>query len=265
MTKDEYLEGIIDKMTIFPRYNYEYLDYINLQYCGERIKRIAYPMICFCDIPLHQLAPHAEGRKDFEGYGKYCIALSKAWGEQKGLQPILYVNEVSELAKQFECSFNAALELANHSQQEDKLSDKMSDGLFELLKYMKPNFGKMEKMKDGKSGSCEKNFHDEKEWRFIPSIKHEDAPNELIDPIDRELLVNENIHHMYSEALSLLPQYSLSFGVDDIKYIFVESDETREKLIDFICKKRTGKLIRKKEKLVLISKIIVYEDIKGDW
>lgn len=256
MRKYEYLEDIIQKMAIFPRYNFEYLDYLNLYYEGIRIERIAYPMVCFCDIPLHQLAPHAEGENE-SGYGKYGIALSKSWGEQKGLQPILYVNENSELAKQFELSFNAALELSSVEEKGKDLSSKMEDGLFELFKYMKPNFGRMAENIDDK-----KNFHDEKEWRFIPKINERYAYNSYIDPIDQ---VNEYMLRIYSDALRMLPKIALSFNVSDVKYIFVENDKSRRKLIDFIDRKRTGRKIKRVEKLNLISKIIVYDEIKGDW
>lgn len=94
-TKKEYLFNVIKNSALNPRYYVENVEYLNI----ER-KKVAYPMICFCDINLHKISGHI----DF--YGKYGIAFSKEWGKMKGIQPIQYINPNSILSKDFSEVFN---------------------------------------------------------------------------------------------------------------------------------------------------------------
>ena len=57
----------------------------------------------------------------------------------------------------------------------------------------------------------------------------------------------------------------LSFNVDDIRYIFVDTNQNRNKLIKFIRQKRKGRRLNRQEKDILISKIMVYDELKEDW
>ena len=64
-------------------------------------------MTCFCDIPLSKLHYH------IKNYGAYSIGLDKAnWGIKNKLQPIKYVNQNSQLLKDFVSSFKVAKEIA---------------------------------------------------------------------------------------------------------------------------------------------------------
>lgn len=45
---------------------------------------IAFPMTCFCDIPLSRISEHT----DF--YGQYGLGMSKDWGAKNNLDPVLY-------------------------------------------------------------------------------------------------------------------------------------------------------------------------------
>lgn len=46
----------------------------------------AFPMVCFCDIPLSQVGAH------MKHYGQYGLGLTKDWGVSKGITPILYTH-----------------------------------------------------------------------------------------------------------------------------------------------------------------------------
>ena len=76
-SKLDYLEGILESDFI-PRYN---LEDINL--AGRSIK-IAFPMVCFCDIPLSSISEH------LDKYGQYAIGMSINWANKNGLNPVLY-------------------------------------------------------------------------------------------------------------------------------------------------------------------------------
>ncbi|WP_306687751.1 abortive infection system antitoxin AbiGi family protein [bacterium 19MO03SA05] len=49
--------------------------------------RIAYPMVCFCDIPLSRVSDHV----DF--YGNYGIGVTREWAQSNGLSPVMYINQ----------------------------------------------------------------------------------------------------------------------------------------------------------------------------
>ena len=50
-----------------------------------------------------------------------------------------------------------------------------------------------------------------------------------------------------------------------MRYIFVDTDQNRNQLIRFIRGKRKGKRLSSHEKDILISKIMVYDELKEDW
>ena len=89
------LLGILDK-TFYPRYCYE-----NFELTKRTTQLIewvhlidaALPMVCFSDIPLSQLMSH------IKIYGKYGLGMSKEWGRREGLNPVIYFNKNSHLAK----------------------------------------------------------------------------------------------------------------------------------------------------------------------
>lgn len=70
-----------------------------IKYCSEKIElgngssNAAHPMISFCDIPLSDSIQH------FDAYGRYGIGLSKKWAIENGVNPVLYIDKKSLVAK----------------------------------------------------------------------------------------------------------------------------------------------------------------------
>ena len=118
MKKFEYLEEILEKKALIPRYCKEDLQYLNIG--GSSFAEAFVLQKCFCDIPFHKLTenfqlqaigdhyqslsedekikvPSKYTHTDF--YGEYAIAFSKGWGEKNNLQPIHYLNEYSNHTK----------------------------------------------------------------------------------------------------------------------------------------------------------------------
>lgn len=95
MKKPGYLVECLRDMALKPRYVEERLGYLNL----DAFPGFAFPMTCFCDIPLSK----AEGHMKL--YGHYGIALSKSRCMRRNVQPIMYLNEKSALARDFKAAF----------------------------------------------------------------------------------------------------------------------------------------------------------------
>lgn len=257
MREYDYLKKIINNMAINPRYYSEDISYLKLEKESQKINEWYIPMTCFCDIPLHQIAYHAQGTPgSFPGYGKFAIAFYKKFGIDKGIQPIHYLNEKSIQVKELSLAMNSLLKGVDDSNQNERT---MSDFLMEYIRMIKPYIGNM---KPGDGKEYRKNFHDEHEWRYIPKLDPKELPLMLLDSY--EISAEKNCS-LFTNSISETKDAPLSFEVKDIKYIFVDTIENRDNLIKFIKEKRRGKRLSPDDKRVLTSKIMVYDELKGDW
>ena len=107
-----------------------------------------------------------------------------------------------------------------------------------------------------------KNFQDEHEWRYIPQLNPGELPLMLVEEED---IRAEEINKIYTNSIPQTRNGVLEFNVEDVRYIFVETVQHRERLIRFIRGKRKGKRLSSQEKDILISKIMVYDELKEDW
>lgn len=267
MSEYNYLEEILLNMSISPRYYPEDISYLQLKRESKELTEWYIPMTCFCDIPLHQISYHAEGDPSFsdgQGYGKFSIAFHKSFGIKKGIQPIHYLNEESINAVELTNTMNLLLSQDNENLMAGPRSNEvLTNFIFEYIRVIKPYYGKMKyKDKNGDIKWVNKNFQDEHEWRYIPEFKPGELPLMLVE---EEEISAEVINNVYTNSIPLTSEGKLKFEVDDVRYIFVDTAENRSKLIKFIRGKRKGKRLSKFEKDLLISKIMVYDELKEDW
>lgn len=252
------LDYLIDKLrykAMIPRYYEETVEYLDL----EVIKKIAFPMVCFCDIHLNKLTYHMGDRNSHDGYGRYGIGMNKDWGITGGIQPISYMNDSSALLSDYKRAFTQALQQNNEEKGDAILHNFM---LTQLL-YIKPLNGSMAKQRETRFEHITKNFHDEREWRFIPNFSGLDTDLELVIP--PELMINNtnnSVCNAYSEGIREKRELWLEFEYADIKYLIVDSEDNRRELIRFIIQEL---LMEDEEKYILISKIIVFTQIEKDW
>lgn len=235
----QFLKDILKRKKIYPRYYKEDIEYLNL----PGLSGIAYPMKCFCDIFLTKLEKH------MHSYGKYGIALTKEWGLSNKIQPIQYINENSFLFKSIQKLYE------NRYASNSKLD--YQDLFHNILGFIKPISGKMPK----ENSVITKNFHDEKEWRYIPEISPK-ARNYFPFIEESYIINNGTLLNQKSNEFFIKDKYGLKITDKDIKYIIISSEEEREPFIDFILKECHFK---RKEKYNLISKLIIFNEIKGDW
>ena len=293
--KLDYMWPMLEQCAIIPRYFSENIEYLRLNDEKRSIQKISVLGTCFCDISFHKLSstfhirvdqcddkekyeqlPERE-RMEFECsmthpkfYGEYGIALCKQWGEINGVQPVHYLNENSSFRTCFANAFNVAISSEN-------LEDEISENIAERLAYQKPLKGHMtvsHVFADGSTLSLNimKNFHDECEWRYVPSEQQCRISNlKFLLTNYGQMVLQKRINRMIS-AGNYVNLY-LPFQLDDIRYLIVPDSAGRIELIKRIisttkCGKCTplSNALVDKEYLqdILISKILVLDDIEGD-
>lgn len=231
--KLEWLLSAFENFALIPRYCTEDVDYLDIAF-----RKLAFPMLCFCDINFHKLHEHIH----FYGGDGYGIAFSKEWGISKHIQPIQYINPNSPLKYDFSKAFADSLK--------EETSDSAQNFLLSQLLYYKPIQGTMER----EGESVNKNFTDECEWRFIPDVNGTEYPQVILESD----LFSKN---EWNKAMHYREQCWLKFDPEDIKYIIVKTKEDFLQLIDVLEKKE----IPKDKMMYVISRVLVWDDAKEDF
>lgn len=233
MQKQQYLDMIIKNQAIIPRYVMEPVGYLNL---GD-LKKICFPMTCFCDIPFSKVSTH------MSRYGEYGIGLDKETVLQKyRIQPIHYMNEHSPLTDDFNKAFMTFYSSENRV---DETMEVLLDYLLSTIVYMKPIWG----MEINKDGNLEEYvYQDECEWRYIPS---DNFPVELRPIILPQIETTDNAKEVFSKALAKHEECWLKFNWDDVRYLIVPDEKSLKETITTI----TSLNLTEEEKYLLISKI----------
>lgn len=242
-TELDHIVAYIKNKMVPPRYCEEDIRYLKIPH----LKKIAYPMKCFCDINLHRIEEH------LQWYGYYGLAFTKYWGMQRQIQPIQYINPNSELRKDFTTAFSAALK--SDVRKESKIQLKMKSFLLHEVMYYKPYEGKM---KNRNTGKIEKKcFTDECEWRFIPDVTRAGFEQVYFD----ENILNAGGLNDLSNAMSGLQEISLNFDYADLKYIIVKTLSD----FDILAEQIMTWGLDKSGEYQLLSKVIIWDNSKGDF
>ena len=222
-------------------------DNFKIKYCKEVIKLdestidIQVPMVSFCDIPLSQIKEHI--RK----YGNYGIGLSREWAVRNGLNPVLYVEPQSHLARNLRGSFVYFLDDEKIKNDEDKKARKQ---LFDTFRYMKNYQGKLVRMEEERD---EYRFSDEREWRYVPSIS-------LKFPM---LLVSSATSDTIKDAGEKIESARLKFEPKDIRYIIINNDDEIAEFILYL-QSAKGANYSLHDVQKLTTRIMTAEQIKSD-
>lgn len=265
--KIDYLIDILKKQALVPSYCTEDISYLNIKMDNEKIDKIIVLEKCFCDISLSKLDARNEIETEdnktktkskeylshIDIYGKFGIALNKEWGENKGIECVTYINIKSQRRKALEESCNFIL-------NKEDVDDSISNDIISQIVSIKPIYGNMVRF-NGNSvkSTLTKNFHDEKEWRYIPNFEKID--NVKLPPFmrfDKDIstinsaLRNQNYNSIW-----------LDFLTDDIKYILVETRNDRDILINKLMSDDFSHY-KDDEKYRLISKILIIDGVSTD-
>lgn len=186
-----------------------------IKYCREDLSlnkkgdgsSAAHPMASFCDIPLTDTARH------FESYGYYGVGLSKEWAISKGINPVLYIERKSSLAK----SISRIIKMVRSDIDNDLRTD-----IFRLKSFSKNYFGNI--TVNDKIIDCK--FYNEREWRFVP-LKEEIGNHPSSVPTSKYVKDKDK----YNDSIK---DYRLKFSPNDISYIIVKNTSEIPALINFL-------------------------------
>jgi len=220
-----------------PFYCMEDLSYLNMP--ELRMEGMAFPVVCFCDIPLSR---HREHRIK---YGDYGIGLKKEWGikEKNHLTSIAYSHKNSITSAGLKNLFYLASKFQGNLSTDD--FRKYNNSISTLMMHFKPyeGFRYCKKQKCFIENLIR--FYDEREWRFIP-LNCDDIKLNL----DMEEYQNDNI--LAEENEKIQKKNRLEFKLDDVVYIFLKSKFEEDDFLSNLCSKYSDKELK-----TLKSKIIV--------
>jgi len=214
-------------------------------YAGDVNLKLAFPMICFCDLPLSQIKNH------LKTYGSYGIGMSKEWGIKNGLNPVLYVEKGSLLNQSLEAIIENIVKMDFN---DTGLEENIFLNIVNIVRCMKAYKGDL-----FRDGETKKNirFYDEREWRYIPDVSQFGGrmslgKEEFQNSITR---ANEN---------SKIKDVKLKFEPNDINYIIVSKKGEILSMIEAIEDIKGLKYDSDTVK-TLTSKILTSEQIKEDF
>lgn len=239
MSELRYLESILKKRKLYPRYCKETYTFMD-----NGFPNLIYPMKCFCDIYLEKIHLHCND------YGSFGIGFYKKLFIKKNIQPVQYINSDSSIGKEYK---NRSLEYISKNGSNIK-AEFFDDEFFKRLKVSKPLFGEVINQQEEK---YEKFLTDEQEWRYVPNLGQFIKMPPFLNPISDNEVIKNN-----SNQIEIEDELYLEFKYEEIKYLLVDNKKSSEFLIEFIYSKLND--VEEFEKLKLISRIIVLEDLMED-
>jgi hypothetical protein len=233
-------DHVIDILTNNFEAHYSLEDFSFLHENPEEKVQIGIPMVSFCDLSLSRIKVH------LKKYGSYGIGLTKKWGIEQGISPILYMYPKSNSTELFKRTYTAGFSLAYNSKNLVPL-----DIFANFSWYIKAYEGYLV------NRDMHVRFYDEREWRYIPnaekfSIFTEQEYNEK----KASTIANPN-----SKSLLRLSE-KLIFAPKDIKYIIVRKDSERLKMLNEVMriKEKYSEDLRKDLSTKIISSDYILED-----
>ena len=183
-----------------PHYSLEDFSILRNKPPGAPGLTVAFPMVCFCDIPLSQAKEH------MRVYGRYALGLRKEWGMSHYLTPVLYAHADTPTTRRLPDLLATAL---TAGESRDVILAHAARLLFLSKPYRGPFWRRGQLLDDVV-------FYNEREWRFIP------ADDTAFRVLTKEGFDDPAIRR---EADAAVSHFQLTFTPSDIKYVIVESED----------------------------------------
>lgn len=247
----------------------------------EDVFCVGIPMVSFCDIPLTRSTTFKNRYKD------YAIGLSKSWGLEKGLNPVLYVTKNSQVLSTISSIYER--QAVSNENFTNRLK---SDGRNDVDKGVKQwtiechiddAHDKISAMNEFLNSTCDrltlfgytKEYqgvgrdkrlqcnYEENEWRYI-----------LRENLSEDIIWQWNVDSYNKwrgdpKTKKPISNFApLIFGIKDVNFIIVSKDYQIPKLITYINSlNRFGgnNNLTEFDRSILISKLISMESINKDF
>tara|TARA_R100000935_G_scaffold57209_2_gene90649 strand:+ start:715 stop:1434 length:720 start_codon:yes stop_codon:yes gene_type:complete len=209
---------------------------------------MAFPMVCFCDIPLSQTTQH------MNTYGNYAIGLSKEWGLKNRVTPVQYYYRESP-------NFDAFLKLLsfiNENIEEDNTHKKeMTMQILRVGLYKKIYEGSFFRGSDYLKDVVK--FYDEREWRYVPELS-DLVKLKLYPSLEKKDFLNKKLREDRNKSMEAL---KLKFEPKDIKYIVVKEDNEIIPIVESL--KKSKRKYSYEDVQIITTRIITSSQIKEDF
>jgi hypothetical protein len=228
-----------------------------VSYSRERLiglvkeKQFAVPIVSFCDLRLSELPVHM--RK----YGRYGIGLTKEWAQQRGLNPVVYMNSNSDFTNGLFEGLEEILAHINSIAEYEKFVSPHPSymKIANTLRYAKNYEGPLIRRGTDSSKPTSKiyRFADEREWRYVLPI---DAKN-ILPFVAKDHIATAENKQVFNQHLA---DHKLQWTCRDVKYLIVPGERNipaLERCID-------GLRFSADERLHLRSRILTATQIEAD-
>ena len=244
-TAKDSLKAILSSQGFFAQYSEEHFEDILPETSIYRVTLI--PLISFCDLTIMQLTRDSVHTTDFGNYG---IGLTKNWGIEKRVSPVVYVHKNSQPSTQLYNLIKHFRKYDKEHEAEEVISLARRE-LIDFFKFIKPYQGKWQKGKEIPIGKEDIIYYNEREWRYSPPLSQSKVLSG-IKPITKKLQGKLNV---------ALRKKIIRFAPEDIKFIIIKEKNEIDELIRTI----NAMKITRKEKNELITKIITFQEINEDY
>ena len=149
-------------------------------------------------------------------YGKYGIGFKDNWIKRKKIHEVLYVERDSIIAEAL-----ASLLRARRKKAEVQLSEDVRDSIITIKCFTKNTVGY-----NSYFNVPNFIFRNENEFRYVPTKQQ--IKGNLISCSKTKYLAKKDFYNQ-----KLLP-YSLKFSLSDLRFIFVETEEQKEEIMQML-------------------------------
>lgn len=149
-----HLEDMLEN-GFWPRYCEE-----DFEWLVDKPSKIAFPMVCFCDIPIDAANMHRTR------YGAFAIAFNKAWASMKDINPVWYIQSESSIRNHIRDSLTTTPRF--------NVKNNLNNPFLKLLAFIKPTIAfqpdRVIESVGGRGPVTEVFAADEEmEWRYTPT------------------------------------------------------------------------------------------------
>ena len=199
-------------------------------YCLEEINSSEYyiPMVSFCNIPFKDVDQYMR-------YGKYGLGMSLDWALRNAISPVVYIHENTPFR-------NFSKKLFEHS-----ITNANFDSYNNILKSTLPTIQFFKNWKTIYKGKEIITYH-EREWRYVPDLQNDKI-------LDKDEFTERKSTDLKKKPH--LPEHSLNFDLEDLRYILINNEDQRTRVITILKKKYGSEHVINS---ILSGKLLIIDD-----